>query len=178
MYNVHFLQYWLLRWFPPSHSLYLGSVPGLFVWDLWWTEWHWVKLFCEYTAFFLCMWCHQCSMLIHSSVTDAISRSPWLMHLRTQSKGIMLWGKYFHYNVSERRSTLQLSSEQLYTSRLHLPYETCAEWVLNKNKTRNGITEKKTLNSEHSSNYCKITGGPPQGQATTYYRIFVFSQNY
>jgi hypothetical protein len=100
VYNVHFLQYWLLRWFPPSHSVCLGSVPGLFVWDLWWTEWHWVKLFCEYTAFSLCTWCHQCSMWIYSSVTDAVSWGPWLMHLRTRSKGIMLWGKDFPYNVS------------------------------------------------------------------------------
>jgi hypothetical protein len=30
-----------------------GSIPGQFVWDLWWTKWHWDRVFPEYFSFLL-----------------------------------------------------------------------------------------------------------------------------
>jgi hypothetical protein len=35
---------------------------GQFMWDLWWTKWHWDRFFPEYFGFFLSISFHQCSI--------------------------------------------------------------------------------------------------------------------
>jgi hypothetical protein len=36
--------------------------PGLSVWDLWWTKWHWDRFFSEYFGFPLSISFHRCSI--------------------------------------------------------------------------------------------------------------------
>jgi hypothetical protein len=51
------------------------------------------------------------------------------------------------------------------------------EQTIKKNKIRNGLTVRKTSNSEHNSVYHKITGRL-LGARTKYYRIFTLTQKY
>jgi hypothetical protein len=39
-----------------------GSIPGQFMWDLWWTKWHWERFFPEYFGFSLSISFHRCSI--------------------------------------------------------------------------------------------------------------------
>ena len=50
-----------------SHQARPVSVPGQFVWDLWWWEWHWEIFLSQYFTFPLSATFHQFSLLIHSS---------------------------------------------------------------------------------------------------------------
>jgi hypothetical protein len=40
-----------------------GLILGQFVWDLWWTKWHWDRFFSEYFGFALSVSFHKCSTL-------------------------------------------------------------------------------------------------------------------
>jgi hypothetical protein len=51
---------------------YSGSLPGQFMWDLWWAKWQWDRFLSEYFAFLLSVSFHRCSTLIRSSINDAI----------------------------------------------------------------------------------------------------------
>jgi hypothetical protein len=50
----------------------LGSIPGQSMWNLLWSKWYYYTLLSEYFCFPLSLSVHQCSILIHSSITDTI----------------------------------------------------------------------------------------------------------
>jgi hypothetical protein len=43
------------------------SLPGQFMWDLWWTKWHWDRFFSESFGFPLSVSFHRCSIFTHVS---------------------------------------------------------------------------------------------------------------
>jgi hypothetical protein len=49
---------WLRRLVAASHRGGPGSIPGQSIWDLWWTKWHWDRIFPEFFGFPLSMSFH------------------------------------------------------------------------------------------------------------------------
>jgi hypothetical protein len=62
---------WLRRLIAGLSRRMLSSILGYSVWDLRCTKWHSNKFFSEYCGFPLSLSIHQCSILIHSTITDA-----------------------------------------------------------------------------------------------------------
>jgi hypothetical protein len=52
---------------PASHRGGPGPLPRQFMWDLWWTKWHWDRVFSQRFDFPLSISFHQCSILIFLS---------------------------------------------------------------------------------------------------------------
>jgi hypothetical protein len=44
----HYTEWLWLTQSPTPHCGGLYSIPGLWIWDLWWTEWHWKGYPCQY----------------------------------------------------------------------------------------------------------------------------------
>jgi len=42
-------------WSPTSRRRGRGSIPGQYTWNLWWTEWHWDRIFTEYFGYSVSM---------------------------------------------------------------------------------------------------------------------------
>jgi hypothetical protein len=64
---------------PTFHYGDPGSIPGQFVWDMWWTQW--TKIFSEYFGFSCQLLFHQCPIMIcHQGLLQEA-------HLRPRYKG-------------------------------------------------------------------------------------------
>jgi hypothetical protein len=51
---------------------YRVPIDNYFYWSLWWTKWHWDRLFSQYFSFPLSVSFHHCSIPIHPSTTHAV----------------------------------------------------------------------------------------------------------
>ena len=84
----------------PINCRGLGSILDQFIWDLWWTKWHWYRFFSKYISFFLSLSFHIFTFL-----------SPTLQNLM----------KWQHRFITYFTSILILSPQVVYFSLVSQP---------------------------------------------------------